>query len=701
MPVDVTAVLRLLGERKFKPLRPEKLLERLRLDEGDLVELEVRLTELQSAGALTRGSDGTVGLVKGVRLATGRIELNRRGFAFVRQEEPGDEDIYIDRNGLGASLDGDLVLVELGPGRRFRGRLSGGKVALVLERAHRLIVGTYERWRNRGAVRPDAVGLQREIRIPDEHRADAKVGQKVVVELVERADQLAGRIKQVLGNSDDPTVDLPLIVAQFGLPTAFPGEALRQAQGLVDAFAHEKLTGRTDLRDELIVTIDPADAQDFDDAISLRTLRDGWELGVHIADVSHFVRPDSPIWEEAVERATSVYLPGHTIHMLPEELSAGLCSLRPREDHLTKSVFIRFDRDAFPRQTRLERSVIRSSARLNYEQAARAIAGEQADVGPEVTVMLKEADRLAGQLNAVRNQRGALELNLPEVKIVLDDMGMVKEAKVPPRLSSHKLIEECMIAANEAVARTMFQRSLPLVSRVHQEPEEKSLKDLFLFARTLGLSVGKDYGRKAVQRLLKSVEGTPIEYAVHMIALRSLKKAIYSSRLRGHYALAASDYCHFTSPIRRLPDLIVHAVLDSGYFKSTLEPFDPGFWESKIEAWAIRSSELERRAEAAEREMIQLKLLRHLSRNVGQTMMGTVVGVQEFGAFVELDDIPVEGLIRLRDLSDDHYEFAAGAHTLTGRRRGRRIRLGDRVRVIIEQVDLERREVDLLPAPRR
>lgn len=701
MTIDPTAIIQLMQRPKWSPMPPVKILKRLKLS-GDLLgELETTLAALEAAGIVRKKRDGSVTLRKGAGFVTGVIEFTRKGAGFVRPDTTGTPDIYIERTGIDVALEGDQVVVALAGRRSYRGRSPAGRVVLILKRARQHVVGTYERWRKRGYVVAEPTVLGREISIPKDRAGDAQVGHKVLVKLGDRLDCLTGAVERVLGDPDDPASDIEVIIAEHDLPREFPQKVIDEVERFSERLSPVDVADRTDLRKELIITIDPEDARDFDDAISLKHDNHRWELGVHIADVSHFVRPGSATWTEAVRRGTSTYLPGHTIHMLPEKLSAELCSLRPDEDHLTKSAFISFDETGHPGKVRLERSVIRSAARLTYEQAADVIEGRSTNLSSGIVTLLKNAHGLAGLLRKVRMDRGALELELPEVKALLDDDGTVTGAQLYQRLPSHVLIEEFMIAANEAVARTMFKRSLPLVSRVHEDPDERDLRDLFAFAKTLGLSVGKDYSRKALQKLLWKVTDTPLEYAVHLVALRTFKRAEYSAKARGHYALAAADYCHFTSPIRRFPDLIIGSVLDAGFFKCTDKPFDRESWMSQLGGWCVSSGKLERRAEAAERELNKLKLLRFLQNRIDTVMSGTVISVVAFGAFVELDDIPVEGLIRLSELKDDYYAFDPRAHTLVGRRRGKRIRLGDRLRVRIREIDLARRELDVVPAGRK
>jgi ribonuclease R len=650
--------------------------------------------ELEAGGVIRRRKKQGLTLAHPRTFLIGTIDVKRRGFAFVRPEDSEGPDIYVGPSSVGAALDGDLVLVEKQrPHRRARRMLESARVVSVLKRRQTRLVGTLKGWRRRLYVVPDGMSFPAEIGLSSGDTAGAKEGDKVVIELSTRASEgLVGRIVQVFGDGTDPSFDAAMVITQFGLRTEFPEEVLREVEALPDRILPEEIAGRTDLRAEVIVTIDPATAQDFDDAISLSHGRDGWKLGVHIADVSHYVRPGTAVWGEAVERATSVYLPRRTIPMLPEKLSSNLCSLRPDEDRLTLSVLIDLDARGEVRDFRIVRSVIHSSKRLTYEEASAGIAGKAEHLDERVVKLLSESARLAELRHGLRMKRGALELELPEVELEYDAKGNVTGAHPLERDISHRLIEEFMLLANECVARYGERHGRTLIHRVHAAPDARNLSDLFFFAHSLGIAPSTQEPRRALQGILAKVEGTPLSHAVNLVVLKSMKHAKYLGESLGHYALATECYCHFTSPIRRFPDLVVHSVLkEFDLEKGSRRTFD---WSAHLERYARHSSEMEELSERAEREMVKIKLLRFLKNRVGETMHGIVVSVEDFGAFVELEEVPVDGLIPVRSLGG-RMEHDARRHTLTGPHRNLRLRLGDRVRVVIESVDIERRELDL------
>jgi len=698
--IDARTIVEFMSRKGYQPVSLRTLAKQMQITDAEgFQELQAAVSELEASGVIRRRKKEGLALAHPRSFVIGTIDVKRRGFAFVRPADSEGPDIYVGPHSLGAALDGDLVLVErLRHPRRGRTMLESAKVVRVLERRQRKLVGTLKGWRRRRYVVPDGMSFPAEIGLGTSDTAGAREGDKVVIELSTRVSEgLAGRIIQVLGDGSDPAVDAPMVITQFGLRTEFPEEVLEEVAGLPDRVLPPDLSGRTDLREEVIVTIDPVTAQDFDDAISLKRTHSGWKLGVHIADVSHYVRPQTAVWREAAERATSVYLPTRTIPMLPEKLSSNLCSLRPKEDRLTLSVSIDLDAEGEVTDFHIVRSVIRSSKRLTYEEASAAIAPtSRGHLDGAVVKLLKESARLAELRSAIRRKRGALELELPEVELEYDEKGYVTGAHPLKRDISHRLIEEFMLLANECVARYGERHGRTLIHRVHAPPDARNLSDLFFFARTLGIAPSTHEPRRALQNILAKVEGTPLSHAVNLVVLKSMKHAEYLGESLGHYALATDCYCHFTSPIRRFPDLVVHSVLkEFDLEKGVRRPFD---WSAHLDRYARHSSEMEELSERAEREVVKIKLLRFLQNRVGETMHGVVVGVEEFGAFVELEEVPVDGLISVRSLGG-RVEHDARGHTLTGTHRKYRLRLGDRVRVVIHSVDLERRELDLRWAP--
>ncbi len=691
--IDVSALLEFMGRKTYQPSPFRVLADKLgATDPDDRRELEALVNLLESDGVIRRKKQALT-LAHPHDLVTGTIDIARRGFGFIRPADAEGLDYFVGPSDLGGALEGDTVLAERLPRRgRERGQSESARVLQVLQRAHPRVVGTLRGWRKRWYVVPDGMSFAAEIGLVGNDRAGAEEGDKVVVQLSARAEgKLAGRIVQVFGSGRDPAVDLPMIVVEFALPTEFPDPALAEAEKLPDGVTPADLKGRDDLRGETIVTVDPETAQDFDDAISLARTKDGWRLGVHIADVSHYVRPGTALWEEAAERATSIYLPGRTIPMLPERISNNLCSLRPDEDRLTLSVLMELDDEGTLGDYRIARSVIRSAKRLTYAQALTAMVGEKTELPATVVGLLKSAGQLAALRTKFRHRRGALEIDRPEVELEYEGDN-VTGAHPQARDDAHRMIEEFMLLANECVARWGVRHSRPFIHRVHESPDPRSLTDLFFFAQSLGISSEVRNQRQAIQAMLERVAGTPISHAVNLVVLKSMKHAEYRAESLGHYALAAEQYLHFTSPIRRFPDLVVHTALkefdlEKGRRKHT-------DWDALLERYASHSTDMEVRAERAERELVKVKLLRFLQNRVGETLHGVVVGVEEFGAFVELEEVPVDGLISSRQLGG-RPEHDRRRHTLTGPRKHMRLRVGDRVRVQIDRIDLERRELDL------
>jgi ribonuclease R len=501
-----------------------------------------------------------------------------------------------------------------------------------------------------------------------------------------------GVITEVLGPRGEPGVDTLSVIREYDLPEEFPDDALDEARAQAHQF-DESLKGRLDLTNETIITIDPVDARDFDDAISLARLENGhWRLGVHIADVSHFVPEDSALDREAHWRATSVYLPDRVLPMLPEIVSNNLASLQPHKVRYTKSAFLEFTAEGVFVAADAHNAAIKSARRFTYEEVDEYLADREAwrsKLSPKVHQLLADMHELAMILRARRFRRGALELDMKEVKVDLDKNGKVTGAHVVVNTESHQIIEEFMLSANEALAEMIQKAGYHFLRRVHGSPDPRKLLALTEFATQLGFETESLESRFELQRLLKAVQGRPEQHAVNFAVLRSLQRAVYSPEEEGHYALASDTYCHFTSPIRRYPDLTIHRLLDvilKG--KKAVNDF------AELVVLGEHCSDRERRAEAAERELTKLKLLHYLEGRIGQEMDGIVTGVEEFGLFVQGVQLPAEGLVHVTTLADDYYHFDRRSHTLTGRRAGNAFRLGDLVRVEVARVDIDRRELD-------
>jgi ribonuclease R len=544
-------------------------------------------------------------------------------------------------------------------------------------------------------VQVDGTLYTQPILVGDPGAKNAQPGDKVVFEMVRFPSHVhdgEGVITEVLGPRGTPGVDTLSIIREFNLPDDFPADVLEEARKEAEKF-DESLDGRLDLTAETVITIDPIDARDFDDAISLVRLDNGhWRLGVHIADVAHFVRPGTALDREATHRGTSVYLPDRVLPMLPEIISNALASLQPDRVRYTKTALIEFTEDGAPVATDLHNSAIRSKRRFTYEEVDDFLAHRskwRKKLTPEEFDLLERMHELAMILRQRRKRRGSLELHMAEVKVDLDKHGRVVGAHKQVQTESHQIIEEFMLAANEAVARRLSEQEWHFLRRVHLSPDPKKLKLLTQFVRELGYPVEELESRFELQKLLDKVVGQPEQHAVHYAVLRSLQRAIYTPTDEGHYALASKHYCHFTSPIRRYPDLTIHRLVDA-----LLARRKPAGDFGELAMLGEHCSDRERRAEAAERELTKVKLLEHLRDSIGEEMDAVITGVEEFGLFAQGIELPAEGFIHISSLQDDYYRFERASHSLTGHRAGNRFRLGDVIRVTVAHVDVDRRELD-------
>ena len=646
----------------------------------------------------------------------GRFSLSARGFGFVEPDSPEGptrgEDVYIGPTDTAGAVTNDTVLAQV---TRKTPRGYAGRVVEILERGQTRFVGTYlvddpgpTGASAPGVVRPDGGILLQDFAVPDASSAGARPKDKVVFEVLRYA--LPGEpgqavIVEVLGRRGDPGVDTLAVIRQFALPDEFSEAALAEAHASAERINEEALQGRRDLTGEVVITIDPEDARDYDDAISLAADGDGTvTLGVHIADVSHFVEEGSALDEEARERGTSVYLPTTVIPMLPEALSNGACSLQEGRTRLVKSAFVTFDGDAEPVRAECANCFIRSAKRLTYRQAQDALDGKTGGLDGAVVDLLRRMDDLARRLLERRRQMGYLELDLPEVDLEFDDQGRVVAAHPEDSSFTHRIIEMFMVEANEAVARELEKRGLAFIRRIHPPPDAEAADELKAFARSVGHPLHDPTDRMELQRLLNRVRGRPESYGIHLAVLRSLQRAEYSPRAEGHYALGSEAYCHFTSPIRRYPDLAVHRALErifrgegkkrGGRQKGRTGPAAPA---EDLDALARHCSTTERRAEAAEHELTKIKLLEFLQAKIGETFHGVITGVQAFGLFVEIPELLIDGLVHISSLGDDQYAFDRRRWALVGRRKSCVLRVGSTLEVRIVRVDIPRRQLDLEP----
>jgi len=712
----------------YHPLRLRRLARFFDVAEEEYAQFRSLVKEMISAGDVEIGPHGKLvaaAAEKGPGGKTpkkarhepgtvrGRFSLSSRGFGFVMPEsEEGEslgEDLFVPPDATLGAVTNDLVLARItGKGRKgFQGR-----VVEILERGQVRFVGTYLGTPEGPIVRPDGGILLQDFEVPDASSAGAKPKDKVVFEVLKysvRGEPGEAVIVEVLGARGAPGVDTLAIIRQFELPDRFSEEVMADARRAAERMNDEALAGRKDLAADTIITIDPVDARDFDDAISLVEHKDGTAtLGVHIADVSYFVEEGSALDLEARERSTSVYLPGTVVPMLPEILSNGVCSLQEGRTRLTKSVFIHLDRDGCPQEVELANSFIKSAQRLTYEQAMAALEGKGGDLPSEVVGLLIRMDRWARKLLDRRRREGYLELDIPDVDLELDDEGKVVAAHPEDTSFTHKIIEMFMVEANEAVARALEGRGLTFIRRIHPEPGDEAAEDLQHYATSIGCKLADARDRHELQALCNRVRGTPEAYGIHLAVLRSLKRAEYSIRPEGHYALASEAYCHFTSPIRRYPDLTVHRLFSlvaggeapkpkGGRHKARGPDAPAADGKKAAAAQAAHACKMERRAEDAERELVKVKLLEYLEHHIGETFIGIITGVQEFGAFVENPEWLIDGLVHITSLKDDQYKFDRRKWALVGQHSGRTLRVGSKLEVRIARISIPRRQLDLEP----
>src|SRR5881392_1043652 len=693
-------ILALLVSPNYRPLDKRELAKALGRKSGVRMGLNQALRELERSGEIARIRKNRYVLPAEADLVTGTLSIHQAGYGFLITEKPGEADIFVAAENTGTAMHSDRVVVRItrDPAyARAKGRREG-RVIRILERAQDTIVGTLQHSRNFYYVIPDDPRIVHDVYVQVPPRAPLpKVptrGDKVVVRLEaweSRHVNPEGDIIELLGPASAPGVDMLSIIRKYHLPTDFPRDVLDEVNRISETVDARKLDGREDLRKKFIITIDPDDARDFDDAIQIEKIDNGgWQLGVHIADVAAYVEPGSALDREARRRGNSVYLPDRVMPMLPERLSNGVCSLNPDVDRLTHSVLIEFDKNGRAKKAGFARSVIRSAKRLTYKEAYAIL---QAKRNGELSRRLHTAWELASLLRRKRFEQGSLDLDFPEVKVHVDADGKPTRLERVENDQSHQLIEEFMLAANEAVARELRHRSIATIYRVHEDPDPEKLGEYREFILSFGYRVGDLSHRKEVQRFLASIRGKPEEQALKIGLLKSLKRARYAAQPLGHYGLAKANYLHFTSPIRRYADLVVHRTL-AELNSSRRSKVDIG----QIESIANHISDTERNAAEAEIESVRLKKLQffqaQLEERNPQIFRAAIMDVRNYGLVVELPDALVTRVVHVSTLSDDFYRFDAAQRRLVGRRTNRRFSVGDEIRVFVARVDTFKRQID-------
>ncbi len=691
-------ILDYMRQESYRPLSYSELMAVFKLDVEDQVRFAKVIGQLEKEGEILKTRKDKYGLPEKMNTCRGIIKLSQRGYGIMLPDQPDSEEIFIYGRNLNGAMHEDRVLVRIhqrgGPNQR-----SEGEVIRAITRAHSEMVGTYEKRRTMAQVIPDDPRQIYPIYVKADSKIKLRNGDKVLVRITVWPDKNRypqGKIVEVFGRKGLPGVDLRIVIKKHGLREVFPPGVIEEALQVARPVTKAEINGRRDLRRLRMVTIDGEDAKDLDDAVSIARIQGGYRLGVHIADVSHYVREDSKLDHEACERGTSVYLVNHVLPMLPPELSNGICSLNAGEDRLAMTCMMDIDTAGKVNNYEIYPSVIHVDERMTYTAVNRILKDSDLEYIERYGSLAEDfrlMQELADVLRAERMERGALDFDFPEPKVIVDENDVPVEIKIRESGPGEKLIEDFMLKANETVAKHLFKKDVPVLYRVHEKPEGDALTRLSNVLGVFGHKIQESrINPKAYQQLLAKIKGTPGENTISLMILRSMKHARYTNQALGHFGLASKFYCHFTSPIRRYPDLIVHRVLNlqlagalSGRKRASLE--------KKMGIYGDHSSLQEIKAEEAERDLVDIKKCQYMQQFVGQEFTARISSVMSFGFFVELPNT-VEGLVHISTISDDYYEFNDRNYTLYGTHTGRRYSIGDEVQVILVKVDVDSVKID-------
>lgn len=690
-------------ENASRPLSVEELKDVLTIDHSDgFKSLIMALNELEDAGELVRTRKNRFGLPEKMNLIRGRIQMHKKGFAFLIPDDESQTDVYIHHSDLASAMNNDKVLVRLET-KSMDGNRPEGTVIRILERSVFQVVGTFEDNHSFGFVIADDKRIPNDIFIPKGSTHGAVNGHKVIVEITkypENRKSAEGNVIKILGHKNDPGIDIISIIHKNGIHMEFSEEVLDQVGQVPDEISEADLIGRRDLRDEMIVTIDGEDAKDLDDAISVKKLENGhFQLGVYISDVSYYVEEKSPMDSEAFERGTSVYLVDRVIPMIPHRLSNGICSLNPQVDRLTLGCEMEIDQHGKVVRHEIFESVIQSKERMTYKDVNGILVDQDntlRETYKELVPMFENMEQLAAILRKKRIDRGAIDFDFKEAQVLVDAEGKAEDIAIRERSVGEKLIEEFMLATNETIAEHFHWLEVPFIHRIHEDPDEGKLQHFFEFLAGLGHRVkgtANEIHPQALQKVLDIVHGKPEEMIVSKLMLRSMKQAKYNPESIGHFGLSTEFYTHFTAPIRRYPDLIVHRLIRTYLINKQMDQKTLNRWENELPEIAQHTSEMERVAVDAEREVDDLKKAEYMSDKIGEEYTGAISSVTNFGLFVELENT-VEGLVHVSYMTDDYYHFDERSYALIGERTGKVYRIGEEVDVKVINVNLEERAVD-------
>lgn len=686
-------IVELMNDPQYVPMKQKEIAMLMQVPKSSRHELKELLNELVEEGKISLSLKGKYGKPEFTAMV-GIFHANSRGFGFVTVEGM-EEDVFISSDHVQDAFDGDKVQISLlEKEQSFKGEKREGTVIRVIEREFTQLVGTFQRNKNFGFVLPDNPKIGKDIFIALENINGAVNGHKVIAEILNYGSQRKkpeGRIKEILGHINDPGTDILSIAKAYGMEMDFPKEVIHQLNDISDEVDGKELAGRVDLREWKTVTIDGEDAKDLDDAITLTKEGNHYHLGVHIADVTHYVTENSPLDKEALKRATSVYLIDRVIPMLPPKLSNGICSLNEGCDRLALSCLMEIDEKGNIVGHRVAETVIRVDRRMSYTSVKKILTDrdeEEIRQYESFVPMFERMEELSKLLRQKRFARGAIDFDFPEAKIILNQKGVPVKIVPYERNVATKIIEDFMLLANETIAQDYFWQEIPFVYRIHEEPDEEKIKKFGMFINNFGYSIHFSNGvihPKELQKLLDKIEGTSSEPLISRLMLRSMKQAKYSTESVGHFGLSAKYYCHFTSPIRRYPDLQIHRIIKEN-MRSGLSEKRIRHYEAILPEVALQSSQMERRAADAEREVEKLKKAQYMSKHLGEVFDGVISGVTKYGIYVELENT-VEGLIHITNLTDDYYIFDENSYSLIGEMTKKVYKLGQKLRVEVESVD--------------
>ena len=693
-------ILTLMQGKAYRPLLLTELMTVLSVPKKRHEAFSETLEKMLHDGLIVKIRGDRYGLPQKMNLVTGVLQGHADGYGFVISSTEGEPDVFIPRRSMMGAMHNDKVVARI---EAFgRDGKKEGRIIRVLERFHKKIVGRFERGRSFGFIIPTDKKICYDLFIAPKNLRGAKDGDLVVAEITsypQNARNPEGDIVKILGKATTPGIDTEVIIEEYGLPAEFSPEILSEAESLPDEVTEVMLHGRSDLRSLKTVTIDGERAKDFDDAVSIEKIADGkYTLWVHIADVSHYVAWDSPLDKEAYSRGTSVYLPDRVIPMFPEKLSNHICSLNPKTDRLTLTVEMLFDRNGIRTGYKIYESVINSDERMTYTNVKEILKDKNKELISRYESLVDTfilMNELCLNIRSKRMKRGSIDFDLPEPEIILDLQSNTIDIVKSERNIAHQIIEEFMIAANETIAQHMSGKPIPSIYRVHEPPDEDKISEFNEFISEIGYSHKLIFENpKTFQKLLHKLTGKPEEVLINKLLLRTMKQARYSVDNIGHFGLASQHYTHFTSPIRRYPDLIIHRLVKDTIKRHYLKKDKKQQLDTILPEIARQTSVKERTAMDAEREVIEIKKLQYMQNRVGTEYEGVISGVTSFGFFVELKEILVEGLVRVTSMYDDFYRFDDKGHRLLGDRSQKIFRLGDSVRVRVEKVNMENRKID-------